>query len=105
LLKKHKCRYNLILVENKLLDILPQKASKYGAIKYLSHKWHINEKDVLVAGDSGNDYEMLRGFKNAVVVANHQEELKGKTNLYYSDKPCAGAILDGINKFNFMEDI
>lgn len=103
LLDRNKCKYKMIVTENKLLDILPEKASKSNAIKYICNKWKINEKKVLTAGDSGNDYEMLKNFKYSIVVSNHQDELKDKPNLKYSSKNNAGAILDAIEKFNFKE--
>ena len=36
-----KCRYDLIYSHNEFLDILPYRASKGTAIRYLSYKWEI----------------------------------------------------------------
>ncbi|MBW2559190.1 MAG: HAD-IIB family hydrolase, partial [Deltaproteobacteria bacterium] len=86
LLLKHGCRYNLIYSHQRYLDILPYRASKGKAIRYLSYKWEIFLKNILVCGDSGNDEEMLRGEPLAVVVGNYSEELeklKHGKNIYF----------------------
>lgn len=100
-LKSTKLRYKLILTENYLLDILPYRSSKYKAIIHIAKKWRLNMDKILVSGDSGNDREMLRKIKNAVVVANHQNELKNLSGAYFSKKQFAEAILDGLNYYNF----
>jgi sucrose-phosphate synthase len=85
----HRCRYNLIYSHDRYLDILPYRASKGKAIRYLSYKWEIPLMNFLVCGDSGNDEEMLRGEPRAVVVANYShelEELKGSRNVYFADR-------------------
>lgn len=97
------CSYNLIAAENWLLDILPVRASKYKAIVHFADRKNISKDDILVAGDSGNDLEMLQGFKNSVIVANHQKELYGLKNVYYSKYPNAGAIIDGLKKYGFWK--
>jgi sucrose-phosphate synthase len=60
-LLKNKCHYNLIYSQNRYLDILPFRASKGKAVRYLSYKWEIPLRNFLVCGDSGNDEEMLSG--------------------------------------------
>jgi sucrose-phosphate synthase len=106
LLSKNKCRYCLIYSGQKYLDILPYRASKGKAIRYLSYKWEIPLKNFLVCGDSGNDEEMLRGEPMAVVVGNYKKELeklKGARNVYFAKSEYAGGILEGIVKYRFIE--
>jgi len=98
----------LIKTGDRLLDILPIRASKGLAIRYLSIKWGIPLDRVLVVGDSGNDEEMLMGDTLAVVVANHSPELnklKGKARIYFSSGEYANGIYDGIRHYNFLGDI
>jgi len=105
-LLKNKCRYTLVYSHNKHVDILPYRASKGKAIRYLSYKWDISLKNFLVCGDSGNDEEMLRGEPAAVVVSNYSpelEKLKGQKKIYFSKKPSAGGILEAIEYFQFFE--
>ncbi len=105
-LLNNKCRYTLIYSHDEFLDILPYRASKGKAIRYLSYKWEIPLKNFLVCGDSGNDEEMLRGEPRAVIVSNFSHELaalKGSRNVYFAKSPCAGGIVEGIGHYRFIE--
>jgi sucrose-phosphate synthase len=108
LLLRHRCRYNLIYSHQQYLDILPYRASKGKAIRYLSYKWEIPLGHFLSCGDSGNDEEMLRGEPLGVVVGNHSSEMKaltGAKRIYFARKPCAGGILEGIAHYRLMEKL
>ena len=64
-LRKNKEKANIIFSHGQYLDILPYRASKGKAIRYLSYRWNIPYENILVAGDSGNDraaprYQMPR---------------------------------------------
>ncbi len=107
LLARHKCRCNLIYSHEKYLDVLPYRASKGKAIRYLSYKWEIPLRHFLVCGDSGNDEEMLRGEPQAVVVGNYSPEikkLKGSKNIYFARGHHAAGILEAIAKYRFIEN-
>jgi sucrose-phosphate synthase len=105
-LLKNKCRYNLIYSQNRYLDILPFRASKGKAIRYLSYKWEIPLSNFLVCGDSGNDEEMLRGEPLGVVVGNYSPELnklKGVRGIYFAKQKYSAGILEGIGRYHFIE--
>jgi sucrose-phosphate synthase len=105
-LLQNKCRYTMVFSLDRYLDILPYRASKGKAIRYLSYKWEIPLKNFLVFGDSGNDEEMLRGEPLAAVVGNYSPELdklKGRKNIYFAEKGYAGGILEAIDRYNFIE--
>lgn len=90
------------------VDITPMRASPGLAIGFLSHKWSLAPRRILVAGDSGNDADMLTGQTLGVVVKNHTPELdtlKGKPRVYFSDQEHAWGILDGIEHYDFFGDI
>ncbi len=62
---------------------------------------------VLVAGDSGNDEEMLRGNTLGVVVGNHDgelEHLRGHERVYFAAGSHARGILEGIDHYRFLEE-
>ncbi len=104
---KNKLKVNIIFSHGQFLDILPYRASKGKAIRYLSYRWNIPHENILVAGDSGNDEEMLKGDLLGVIVANYSCELdplKGGKGIYFSNRPYAGGIIDGINYYNFLKD-
>jgi sucrose-phosphate synthase len=107
-LLSHRCRYNLIYSHDRYLDILPYRASKGKAIRYLSYKWEIPRKNFLVCGDSGNDEEMLRGEPRAVVVGNFSHELKrlkGSRNIFFAKSYCAGGIMEGLHHYRFIPEV
>ena len=106
-LLNNKCRYNLIYSHQKHLDILPFRASKGKALRYLSYKWEIPLSNFLVCGDSGNDEEMLRGEPRAVVVGNYSpelEKLKGQKNILFAKQPYAGGILEALDHYQFIQN-
>lgn len=106
-LRAHKCHCNLIYSHEKFLDILPSRASKGRAVRYLSYKWDIPIENIMVCGDSGNDEEMLVGESLAVVVANYSRELesiRGRRKVYFAHQPYSAGILEGIYHYRFLED-
>ena len=96
---------NVVFSHGMYLDILPVRASKGSAIRYLADKWGIPFDSILVAGDSGNDAEMLSGNTLGVVVGNHSEELDGlrdRERIYFADGHYAWGILEGIEYYDFF---
>ncbi|RJP76771.1 MAG: HAD-IIB family hydrolase [Desulfobacteraceae bacterium] len=105
LLTKNKCRYNLIYSHDQFLDILPYRASKGKALRYLSYKWEIPLQNFLVCGDSGNDEEMLRGESLSVVVGNYSHELeplRGGKNIYFAREKYAKGIIEALHYYQFI---
>jgi sucrose-phosphate synthase len=103
---KNKIKANVIFSHGQYLDILPYRASKGKAIRYLAYRWNIPYEKILVAGDSGNDSEMLKGDLLGVVVANYSpelEELKGQSRIYFAKRNYAGGIIDGIEHYHFLK--
>lgn len=83
------------------LDILPRRASKAKAMKYLQRRMLIPSAHVIAIGDSGNDLDMLSHSQSAVVVANHHRELKvlsGRRNVIFADAPFADGAVEGVRR-------
>lgn len=59
-----------------LLDVLPASASKFSAIHYLMDELGLRENEVLFAGDSGNDLDVLTSELPAVLVANARADVR-----------------------------
>ncbi len=98
-LTARKLSYHLIHSHKSMIDILPYRASKGKAIRYLSHKWNIPPHKIYTAGNSGNDADMLTGSIRGIVVANHEPELtayKNRKLIYFSKHKYAAAIIDGL---------
>jgi len=104
-LREQKLWCQVIYSHSQFLDILPYRASKGRAIKYLKYKYEFPSRRVMVAGDSGNDEDMIRGKNNGLVVGNHSEELevlRGRPRVYFSDKKYAAGIIDGLIYYGFL---
>ena len=87
------------------LDILPARASKGDAVRFVAHRWGFPLDDVLVAGDSGNDEAMLTLGVQGVVVANHDDEighLRGRSHIHFADGQHAWGVLEGIEHHGFV---
>jgi len=105
-LAKNKLKVNIIYSKGQYLDILPFRASKGKAVRYLAYRWDIPFENILVAGDSGNDEEMLKGELLGVVVSNYSselEDLRDKKKIYFAGKSYAGGIIEGISYYKFLE--
>jgi len=93
-----------VVSHERYLDILPSRASKGHAIRFLCFRWGLPLDCVLTAGDSGNDLDMLGGGLRSVVVGNHApelEELRGQAQVYFAEAAYAGGILEGIHHYHF----
>lgn len=104
-LQRARCRYTLIYSHDQFLDILPYRASKGKAIRYVGYKWNIPLAQIMAAGDSGNDAEMLRGEMAGVVVGNYSHELEALRRVrrvYFAEKPCSGGILEGLAHYGWL---
>ena len=87
------------------LDVLPSRASKGKAIRYLARKWGVAGRDIVVAGDSGNDTEMLTTRHPGIVVGNHAPEmegLRGRRGIYFADAELASGVLEGLEHYGLL---
>lgn len=106
-LVKNRVKTNIILSHVKYLDFVPFRSSKGRAVRYLAYRWNIPHENILVAGDSGNDEDMLTGELLGVVVANHTPELaklKGRRRIYFAENKYAAGVIEGINHYKFLEE-
>ena len=104
-LRKRDLHCKVIYSHQAYLDLLPVRASKGLAIRYLMMKWGLPPDRLLVAGDSGNDIEMLRGETLGVVVGNYSPELevlKGMPRIYFAEGSYATGVLEGIDHYDFF---
>ncbi len=104
-LGKYRSMISVIYSHNLFLDILPRRASKGKALKYICRKWSIPSHDLYTAGDSGNDLDMLVGSGKGIIVSNHAPELRDiptRKNLFRSTKPAAAGILEGLRHYGIF---
>jgi sucrose-phosphate synthase len=101
-LDDRKLSARVAITENRFLDILPQRAGKGNAVRYLSYKWKAPIERFITAGNSGNDIDMLTGKAKGIVVSNYSPELsvlKGNKSIYFSSTPLSTGVLEGINHY------
>ncbi|HED18882.1 MAG TPA: glycosyltransferase [Gammaproteobacteria bacterium] len=107
LLRQNDQTVNVFYSFGQFLDIVPVRASKGFALRWFTDQWDISLKNVLAAGGSGADEDMMRGNTQAVVVANrHHEELSELTDvehIYYAKQPYAAGILEAIKHYKFLD--
>ncbi len=87
------------------LDILPLGVSKAAAISHVSQFLGLGRDDVVVAGDSANDVEMLRSAPQAVLVANHADglgDLPDLSHSYIARRRFARGVMEGVEHFHAL---
>jgi sucrose-phosphate synthase len=106
LLLQHEITANLNLSFGQFLDVLPSRASKGQALRYVAQRLDIVLDQILVAGGSGADEDMMRGNTLAVVVENrHQEELSllpEVDRIYFAEGRYAAGILEATDHYDFF---
>lgn len=97
---------NVTLSFGQFLDVLPVRASKGQALRYIGQRFDIPLEQMLVAGGSGADEDMMRGNTLAVVVENrHHEELSPLPDLegiYFANRAHAGGIIEAMEYYDFF---
>ncbi len=104
-LRRSDVHVNAVMSYDAFLDLLPVRASKGAALRWVADKWGIPIDRVLAAGDSGSDEEMLTGETMGVVVANHSpelEKLRGRERIHFARASHACGILEGIAHYRFF---
>jgi len=106
LIRQREITANVSFSFGQFIDIVPSRASKGQALRYVMQRLGIALDHVLVAGGSGSDEDMMRGNTLAVVVANrHHEELSQLENLegiYFAEKAHAAGILEAVEYYDFF---
>ncbi len=97
-----------IYSHSRYLDLVPIRASKGDAIRYVALKWGLPVKRFLVAGASGNDESMLAGNTLAVVVGNYSKEiekLRDCPQIYFAQGQNAWGILEALDYYDFFGNL
>lgn len=95
--------HKLIYSGSRDVDILPAESGKGQALQYILDKYKLSEAKLLVAGDSGNDVEMLTMGFPSVIVGNAQPELLAQPehpSIYRAEQKFAGGIHEAWSHFH-----
>lgn len=106
LLRQKELTANVMCSFGQFIDIVPSRASKGQALRYVSQRLDIPLEHILAAGGSGADEDMMRGNTLAVVVGNrHHEELSqliDQESIYFAGQPHALGILEAFEHYDFF---
>ena len=94
----------LIHSHNEFLDVLPERASKGKAVRFVAEAYGMPLDSIVVAGDSGNDDEMLTCGAKAVMVGNYSQELAhlvDNSAVYVAKAKYAAGVLEGLKHYGF----
>lgn len=95
----------LVHSHGEFLDVLPARASKGNAVRFVAARLGVPLTRVVVAGDSGNDADMLTCGAHAVVVANYDPELEPVltgSDVYRATGTHAAGVLEGLEHFGAL---
>lgn len=90
----------VVLSHGNLVDVLPVQGGKALAVDFIRTRYGIDLQDVVTAGDSGNDLDLLRDAALGIAVANHTAELtalRGLRNIYWAGTASAAGIMEGLH--------
>lgn len=96
----HSCQ--VIQSHGRYLDVLPLGVSKGSAVEHVRRRLGFARDQVIVAGDSGNDVEMLRAVPQAIIVANYTDGLAHRPDLahtYVASSSFARGVIEGVDHF------
>lgn len=97
---------NVLYSHGHYLAVIPLRASKGLALRYLAAQWNLPLERVLAIGGSGADEDMMRGNTLAAVVGNrsHEElsQLEQGERIYFARAPHAGGILEAMDYYDFL---
>jgi sucrose-phosphate synthase len=104
-LRERSLRYNLVCSHDRFIDLLPIRADKGKAVRYLCYKWGLPYARAVTAGDSGNDLAMLQGSFRGIVVANRSpdlEQLRAGPRLYLAQTDRSAGVLEGLRHYGVL---
>ncbi len=107
LLRQKEITANVVFSFGQFLDVIPSRASKGQALRYVAQRLEIPLEHTLVAGGSGADEDMMRGNTLAVVVENrHHEELSQLDDverIYFASQSHAAGIMEALQHYQFFD--
>ncbi len=87
------------------LDVVPLRASRAEAIRFLTLRWGISLDKVLVVASQQGDDELIRGLTTNVIPFEHDSSLDGlrsQQRVFFSDDDQDG-VIDGLKYFRFFK--
>lgn len=104
-LYKEEQAVNVIYSHGQYLNIVPMRASKGLALRFLVAQFGIPLERTLAIGGSGADEDMMRGNTLAAIVGNcsHEElSIEMSDNIYFAKKSYAAGVLEALEYYDFL---
>ena len=104
-LRQSKCSASPHLRCHWYLDIVPLRASRSEAIRFLTLRWGLSLDQVLVVASEQGDGELIKGLTTAVVPVEHDpslESLRNHQRVFFSSVAREG-VVDGLRHFRFLK--
>lgn len=86
------------------IDVFPSILGKGNAVHFLRRQLNLQPRQVVIAGDSGNDRQMFETGYSGIVPVNAFDELKALAKQpwhYHSPYPAGRGVFDGLQYFGF----
>ena len=99
---------SLIHSHSEFLDVLPERAAKGKAVRFVAEAYGLPLEKIIVAGDSGNDADLLTCGAKAVVVGNYSKELEpvlNDKNIYLAKNFYAAGVLEGLGAYGVLTQV
>ncbi len=91
----------VVASHERLIDVLPLHGGKAAAIRAFARRYDLSAADCIVAGDSGNDIDMLTACGDGIIVGNALRELDAlppRAGLYRARGNHADGVLEGLGR-------
>ncbi len=88
------------------LDVVPLRASRGEAIRFLTLRWGLSLEKVFVVATQQGDSELIRGMISSVIPLDHDSSLDGlrsQQRAYFSDDQDSSGVLAGLKHFRFFK--
>ncbi len=85
------------------LDVVPLRASRSEAIRFLTLRWGLSLENVLVVASQQGDAELVRGLNTSVIPFDHDSSLdclRSQQRAFFSNTQ--DGVLDGLKYFRFF---
>lgn len=110
-LRRHLSRADIdvrvVASHGRLIDVLPRHGGKAAAIRAFARLHGLTRQDCIVAGDSGNDFDMLASCGRGIVVGNALTELDAlprRAGLHRTRGVHANGVLEGMRTAGLLQD-
>ncbi|WP_269609178.1 HAD family hydrolase [Prochlorococcus marinus] len=86
------------------LDIVPLRASRAEAIRFLTLRWGLSLEKVFIVASKQGDAELIKGLTNSVIPFDHDSSLDGlrsQQRVFFSD--AQEGVVDGLKHFRLFK--